>query len=1751
MNQEQITEDQQFDIIEKYFTERGPVFHQFESYEYMVNTALQKMFDECPSVKYETATSTYKATFGQIYIEKASVLNDNVSTNLYPNEARERNITYSSSISIDVTEEFWEYDEKTEKIEKIKHDEQRKVFLMKIPTMVKSSKCNLYGLSEDECVQKGECPSDHGGYFIINGIERVLICQERMNHNQTYVFPNTDDKYPYVAEIRSMSEETGHSVQIQVKISEDLKNTVISLPYMAKDVKAGAVFKAIGFNSIDIYKFINPSTPEEKVLTERLVRESIMYTNRMKAIKYISTACQKIEDDEARMIVYTQQVIDNELFPHMGLCSDVEKGLLLGDMINKLFRTAITEKATENRQKVENPRPFDDRDNVSLKRIEGPCLLIVDLLRMSFKRFCDELKKYSEGRRDIVTAIKRKNAMLTTSLQSCYAKGDWSIQKNSYCFTGDTLVSLSNGMSKKIKDLLVNEKVISYNEKTNKLENDEQYNFIDQGIKPVIKLTFQDGRTIKCTPDHKFMVIKDDDTIPTWVEAKDIPCDAKCLFGPSYPEDIRDNDEIDWKLESKWIGGNKIWTLDSEERHKTLALVRMIGFITSDGNVSKTQNSSYACLGNLYDLECFQNDHELLIGEKAKYYSQTSSVMGHQFLVNMRAQFTKYISIFITRGNKTQQPIKLPDFILDPCCPKAILREFLGGLFGGDGGVPHLDSRSRGYRSNFSGVSFSWAVVEKYLPSLKMVFEQLQVLLQHFNISSTINGPYYEKDNSPRYRLITESTTKFAEYIGFRYCIHKTYKLSIATCYWRMEEKIKQQFSYTLNRTEELYKKGNLANALETAQNELKDNEYVFNEHYSLLTLDMVQDRRRKTDKYKNKFDLKTLKNKFGVIDAKTMLEEMNSLQWFRGEYVVNNVNDKNIPYYTLKMVDKRTCGEENVFCISVKNNENFLANSCVVKNCRTGVSQVMSRLTYPATLSHLRRVVIPIAKDGKNVKIRQIHPTQMFFVDLIESPEGKNIGIIKNLALLSNITTGCNAVLVREIVDKCKNILPCTGYLSDEELAIVGKVYVNGVLVGLTKSLEGLYEELEEFKLTKVFSEQVSFTYDIDDRELRVFCDAGRYIRPVLTVGEGNKLFYNATECAQMSWKELVENDIIRYVDSNEIENSLIAMYPSDLAKNPNNTYQYCEIHPSTMLGICSAVIPYPEHSQCIFKDEPVFLSDGTTKPICDIKVGDKVITFDPETQKHTVAFVSHTQMNKTDKKIYQLTTLSNRKIIATFDHKFMTSDGWKPLEDVDENSRIAISLEPINVSRYVEDYLILDTNIFREKMLKIGISNSMINKYTKDLENILPLHSTSYKTIILARLVGFCLTDCWIGLSDLGCLRLNANFGHKYSSELFNYDLVQLGFKELFSVYSDRKFGKVWVLSCNGALPALLLALGCMYGRKTAQEYPVIQNWIMNGSDMVKREFLAGFQGGDGSKIKIPNSNGQLQIHIGPTSKTVVSIYEDSLKNMMSQIVSLFLHFGIKVPEVVSIDSKYYNNNSNENMKQVSYSISCERENLIKYFDVVGYRYDIHKLSKSGNIVEYMKYIDNIHTERKNIVKNIQELYTTKISPTNISQILNLDIKFVRNILKLKGKKIGLPPKGYLSFDEWNQLVSIKNSTLFVPIKSKNISHENIVCDITIDSPNQSFLSGDRFCVHNCPRLIYQSSMLKQALGVYSLAYKNRFDNLAHVMHYPQKPLIETRYNKMFKYDEMLTGANPIVAVMPYGGLTMVEPVKVMLKT
>lgn len=123
----------------------------------------------------------------------------------------------------------------------------------------------------------------------------------------------------------------------------------------------------------------------------------------------------------------------------------------------------------------------------------------------------------------------------------------------------------------------------------------------------------------------------------------------------------------------------------------------------------------------------------------------------------------------------------------------------------------------------------------------------------------------------------------------------------------------------------------------------------------------------------------------------------------------------------------------------------------------------------------------------------------------------------------------------------------------------------------------------------------EVSIIREIREREIRIYTDAGRICRPLLIV-ENQKLLLKNRHIEQLkeserdpkahSWKDLIAEGVVEYVDTLEEETCMIAMNPDDLEPTSNEevyceTYTHCEIHPSMILGVCASIIPFPDHNQ------------------------------------------------------------------------------------------------------------------------------------------------------------------------------------------------------------------------------------------------------------------------------------------------------------------------------------------------------------------------------------------------------------------------------------------------------------------------------------------------------------------------------------------------------------------------------------------
>ena len=292
----------------------------------------------------------------------------------------------------------------------------------------------------------------------------------------------------------------------------------------------------------------------------------------------------------------------------------------------------------------------------------------------------------------------------------------------------------------------------------------------------------------------------------------------------------------------------------------------------------------------------------------------------------------------------------------------------------------------------------------------------------------------------------------------------------------------------------------------------------------------------------------------------------------------------------------------------------------------KTGVSQVLNRLTYASSLSHLRRCATSLGKEGKQAKPRQLHNTQWGYICPAETPEGSSIGIVKNMALMAYVTVGSPTHPLLEFLDDYG--MTHLGEVRPEDIPTKSKVFVNGNWVGVVPLEEttDLIAAMRAARRAENIEAEVSISRDILNGEVHVFTDAGRIERPLFIVetaarGDGTEfqqllvkkghieMMERMTEYekqAQVALSEgtqradleprlsaaldlgkarftwLMKQGVCEYIDVLEEEGSMIAIDPKDLDRSEYcSTYTHCEIHASLILGICGSIIPFPDHNQ------------------------------------------------------------------------------------------------------------------------------------------------------------------------------------------------------------------------------------------------------------------------------------------------------------------------------------------------------------------------------------------------------------------------------------------------------------------------------------------------------------------------------------------------------------------------------------------
>ena len=772
----------------------------------------------------------------------------------------------------------------------------------------------------------------------------------------------------------------------------------------------------------------------------------------------------------------------------------------------------------------------------------------------------------------------------------------------------------------------------------------------------------------------------------------------------------------------------------------------------------------------------------------------------------------------------------------------------------------------------------------------------------------------------------------------------------------------------------------------------------------------------------------------------------------------------------------------------------------------KVGVAQVLNRLTYVSSLSHARRISTPTDKSGKLIPPRKLHNTSWGYLCPAETPEGQSVGIVKNLSYMTHITIYSNSLPLHEYV--LPNIVRIESEdLTPHDLHDKVKVFVNGAWVGITHNPEELYLMLKEKKYKGIINVYTSVVFDYRMKEIRVCNDGGRLCRPLLRL-KNNKILVtesiiNKLKNSEVTWDQLLTStklseSVIEYIDPEEQSWSMIASNPKQIITKTHNDhiykYTHCEIHPSTIFGVLASCIPFPESNQsprncyqCLDIHETVLLSNGNKIPIKDVKVGDEVVCFNPETLKTNYTKVVHHYVRETDKTICKIVTASGREIVATDDHKFMTTEGWTEVKNmVVGNTMIGIlPYQQQNAimgdSSNAESNILLSESDYRNVCMNLkltrgnGFTAMQIDTQVEELKanGLLPLSSTDYKLPVLARIFGYAFVDAnRIGFSwnndDTMYVSHTFKFVKECDVQMFENDIELCGFsKSSTYTYKDEKYVSTkYNVNHEGVLLTFLIALGVRYENVSQNTIP---DWIMKGSKLVKREFMSGYYGG--------------------YYNSTFGRRDYNKRVLISQCKTLLKEFG-----VVCADTR---SGGEDDERELSYFVWDNATNLIKYYDEIGYRYNSKLNTSSFIMIEYLRQHNNV-----------------------ISNDWNKQPRVNKNKLSKDEKYI-----------KWQNDIKVVNNMVFMKIKNIDVVENRLISDITVESDDHSFIAGNNFLSSNC-------AQGKQAMGVYVTNYENRMDKTAYVLNYPMRPLVDTRIMNMIQLNKIPSGSQVIVAIQTHTG-------------
>ena len=285
---------------------------------------------------------------------------------------------------------------------------------------------------------------------------------------------------------------------------------------------------------------------------------------------------------------------------------------------------------------------------------------------------------------------------------------------------------------------------------------------------------------------------------------------------------------------------------------------------------------------------------------------------------------------------------------------------------------------------------------------------------------------------------------------------------------------------------------------------------------------------------------------------------------------------------------------------------EQFIKTSMLTGNwgmsrTKKGVSRVFDRLTFTKSAAELRKIIIPSIEEAtkKITNMRQVHTTQIGYVCPVDTPEGEKVGIVKSLTVMAAVTSvdAVSAPIISKVVDSFEGFVSLAAYEYKLHERFVN-VVLNGVWVGVIAPdrASGLLLRLRDMKLRQQIGRNTALVMNCEANEIDICTDAGRLVRPLLRVADGNELVYSGARVKQHTFDEfMVANpgcvemvDVMESMFQHVVAEDIGKLHRARrmwLERAPGvaaPSFTSAEFHPSLgILGLCASTIPFLNHNQ------------------------------------------------------------------------------------------------------------------------------------------------------------------------------------------------------------------------------------------------------------------------------------------------------------------------------------------------------------------------------------------------------------------------------------------------------------------------------------------------------------------------------------------------------------------------------------------